>query len=136
MVTESKNLQQIQKRQRERNQRPLQNHQITKKKNKRRKKNGITEQSEINEQNGNKCVAINNHLSVNRLNIPISGHRMAEWVKQQQQQKSIYILSIRDSLQKEGHTQTESKVMEKTFHTDRNQKKARVAIPSYRQNRL
>lgn len=136
MVTESKNLQQIQKRQRERNQRPLQNHQITKKKNKRRKKNGITEQSEINEQNGNKCVAINNHLSVNRLNIPISGHRMAEWVKQQQQQKSIYILSIRDSLQKEGHTQTESKVMEKTFYTDRNQKKARVAIPSYRQNRL
>ena len=38
------------------------------------------------------------------------------------------MLSTRDPLQTQGHTQTESEGLEKDIHANGNQKKARVAI--------
>ena len=40
----------------------------------------------------------------------------------------IGVLPTGDSLQMQEHTQTESELMEKIFHTNENQKKARAAI--------
>ena len=40
----------------------------------------------------------------------------------------IYMLSIREPFQIQGHTETESEGMEKVFHANRNQKKAGLAI--------
>ena len=40
----------------------------------------------------------------------------------------LYMLSTRDPPQNKGHIQTESEGLEKLFHTNRDQKKARVAI--------
>ena len=58
-------------------------------------------------------MAISIHLSiitlnVCRLNLPIKRHKVAEWIKKKP--RPIY---TKDSLQKKGHTQTESEGMEK-----------------------
>ena len=42
--------------------------------------------------------------------------------------RPLYMLSTRDPLQTKGHIQTESEGMEKDFHANGNQKKARAAI--------
>ena len=42
--------------------------------------------------------------------------------------RPLYMLSTRDPPQNKGHIQTESEGLEKIFHTNRDQKKAGVAI--------
>ena len=50
-------------------------------------------------------------LNVNGLNVLIKRHTVAKWITKQD--PYIYTLSIRDSLQREKHTWTTSKGMEK-----------------------
>ena len=42
--------------------------------------------------------------------------------------RSLYMLSTRDPPQNKGHIQTENEGLEKIFHTNRDQKKAGIAI--------
>ena len=50
-------------------------------------------------------------LNVNGLNAPTKRHRFTEWI--QNQDHSLYILSLRDPPETQGHTQTESEGQEK-----------------------
>ena len=74
-------------------------------------------------------MAMGSHLSiitlnVNGLNAPTKRQRLAEWIQRRLQ----YMLSTRDPPQNRGHIQTESEGLEKDIHTNRDQKKAGVAI--------
>ena len=64
-------------------------------------------------------------LNVNGLNAPTKRQRLAEWI---QKQDPLFLLLTRDPPQNRGHIQTESEGLEKIFHANRDQKKARVAI--------
>ena len=52
---------------------------------------------------------------------------MAEWIKKKKP-RHIHLLTTSDSLQKLGHTQTESKGIKKMFNVNGNQEKAGIAI--------
>ena len=64
-------------------------------------------------------------LNVNGLNAPTKRQRLAEWIQKQDPQ---YMLSTRDPPQNKGHIQTESEGLEKVYHANRDQKKARFTI--------
>ena len=65
-------------------------------------------------------------LNINGLNAPTKRQRLAEWI--QMDTRPLYMLSTRDPPRNKGHTQTESKGLEKISHTNRDQKKAGVGI--------
>ena len=71
-------------------------------------------------------------LNVNGLNAPTKRHRLAIWIKRQ----DIYMLSIKDSFQIQGHMQTESEGMEKGISRKQKLKESWSSNIHIRQNRL
>ena len=63
-------------------------------------------------------------LNVNGLNAPTKRHRLAEWIQTQ----DLYICCLKETHFRMKDTQTETEGMEKIFHVNGNDKKARVAI--------
>ena len=61
-------------------------------------------------------------LNVNGLNAPTKRQRLDT------KTRSLYVLYTRDPPQNRGHIQTESEGLENIFQTNRDQKKAGVAI--------
>uniref|UniRef100_A0A8W4FH15 exodeoxyribonuclease III n=1 Tax=Sus scrofa TaxID=9823 RepID=A0A8W4FH15_PIG len=70
------------------------------------------------------CISITT-LNVNRLNAPTKRHRLAEWIQKQ----DLYICCLQDThLTSRDTYKLKVRGWKKIFHTNRDQKKAGVAI--------
>ena len=67
-------------------------------------------------------------LNVNGLTAPTKRQRLGEWSQNKSKTRPLHMLSTRDPPQNRGHIQMKVKGWKKIFHTNRDQKKAGVAI--------